>query len=81
MRVSLPKEQLFTENNLKTAFDLFDIDKNGTISMSEFKEILGVKKDNENKFNDEILKELNKISKDYKGEINFEQFKNIILGF
>ena len=79
LRVSLPKEQLFTENNLKTAFDLFDIDKNGTISMSEFKEILGVKKDNENN-NDEILKELNKINKDYKGEINFEQFKNIILG-
>ena len=80
LRVSLPKEQLFTENNLKTAFDLFDIDKNGTISISEFKEILGVKKDNE-KYNDEILKELKELNKDSKDEINFEQFKNILLGF
>ena len=48
--------------------------------MNEFKEILGVKKDNEKKFNDEILKELKDINKNSKDEVNFEQFKNLILG-
>ena len=29
-----------TEENIKIAFDLFDIDKNGTIEIHEFKEVI-----------------------------------------
>ena len=77
IRVTLPKEQLFTDANLKTAFDMFDLDKNGTISLTEFKEILGLGKNKDINVNNELLKEI-----PIKGneEINFEQFKKILLG-
>ena len=77
IRVTIPKEQLFTDANLKTAFDMFDLDKNGTISLTEFKEILGLGKNKDINLNKELLKEI-----PIKGneEINFEQFKKIILG-
>ena len=77
IRVALPKDQLFTEKNLKIAFDMFDIDKNGTISLNEFKEILGVKKIKDKKFNNELLKEIPIKGKE---EMNFEQFKKILIG-
>ena len=77
IRVTLPKEKLFTEANLKTAFDMFDLDKNGTISLNEFKEILGLGKIKDKNVNNELLKEI-----PIKGneEITFEQFKKIIIG-
>ena len=77
IRVTIPKEQLFTDANLKTAFDMFDLDKNGTISLTEFKEILGLGKNKDINVNNELLKEI-----PIKGneEINFEQFKKILLG-
>ena len=76
IRVTIPKEQLFTDANLKTAFDMFDLDKNGTISLTEFKEILGLGKNKDINVNNELLKEI-----PIKGneEINFEQFKKILL--
>ena len=77
IRVTLPEEQLFTETNLKSAFDMFDLDKNGTISLYEFKEILGIGKSKNKNLNKELLKEI-----PIKGneEINFEQFKKILIG-
>ena len=77
IRVTIPKEQLFTDANLKTAFDMFDLDKNGTISLTEFKEILGLGKNKDINVNNELLEEI-----PIKGneEINFEQFKKILLG-
>ena len=77
IRVTLPEEQLFTETNLKTAFDMFDLDKNGTISLYEFKEILGLGKSKNKNLNKELLKEI-----PIKGneEITFEQFKKILIG-
>ena len=76
IRVTIPKEQLFTDANLRTAFDMFDLDKNGTISLTEFKEILGLGKNKDINVNKELLKEI-----PIKGneEINFEQFKKILL--
>ena len=76
IRVALPKERLFTEKNLKIAFDMFDLDKNGTISLNEFKEILGIKKVKDKNVNKELLKEI-----PIKGneEMTFEQFKKIFL--
>ena len=76
IRVTLPKERLFTEKNLKIAFDMFDLDKNGTISLNEFKQILGVEKIKDKNVNKELLKEI-----PIKGneEMTFEQFKKIFL--
>ena len=76
IRVTLPKERLFTEKNLKIAFDMFDLDKNGAISLNEFKEILGIEKIKDKNVNKELLKEI-----PIKGneEMTFEQFKKIFL--
>ena len=56
---------------------MFDLDKNGTISLTEFKEILGLGKNKDINVNNELLEEI-----PIKGneEINFEQFKRILLG-
>ena len=75
IRVTLPKEQLFKENNLKYAFDMFDIDKNGKISLNNFKEILGIKKIKDKNIIEELLKEI-PIHGDE--EMTFEEFKNYI---
>ena len=77
IRVALPKEKLFTEKNLKIAFDMFDLDKNGTISLDEFKTILGINKINDKKVNEELLKEIPIKENE---EMTFEQFKLIFLG-
>ena len=77
IRVTLPKEQLFTEKNLKYAFDMFDLDTNGTISINEFKEILGIKKIKDKNVNKELLKEIPIHGKE---EMTFEQFKKILIG-
>ena len=75
IRVTLPKEQLFKENNLKYAFDMFDIDKSGKISLNNFKEILGIKKIKDKNIIEELLKEI-PIHGDE--EMTFEEFKNYI---
>ena len=77
IRVTLPKEQLFTEKNLKYAFDMFDLNKSGTISLNEFKEILGINKIKDKNVNKELLKEIPIHGKE---EMTFEQFKNILIG-
>ena len=64
--------------NLKTAFDLFDLDKNGAISPSEVKEVLGMDSNVDEKVLDELLKEIKNTGND---EISFEQFKKIMTSF
>ena len=76
IRVALPKEKLFTEKNLKIAFDMFDLDKNGTISLDEFKTILGIKKIDDIKVDQELL---NEIPIKENEEMTFEQFKLLFL--
>ena len=76
IRVALPKEKLFTEKNLKIAFDMFDLDKNGMISLDEFKTILGIKKINDKKVNEELL---NEIPIKENEETTFAQFKLLFL--
>ena len=78
IRVTLPKEQLFTEENLKYAFDMFDLDKNGKISLNEFKEILGIKQIKDKNVNKQLLKEI-PIHEDE--EMTFEQFKKIMTAY
>ena len=72
---TIPKKDLFTETNLKTAFDMFDLDKNGSISLNEVKEILRNGKDIE----DEVLIELKEeINKNNDEELTFEELKNFM---
>ena len=74
--IALPKEQLFTEANLKTTFNMFYLDKNCTISLNEFKEILVLTKIKDKSIIKELLTE---ISIKENEEITYEQFKNILI--
>ena len=75
IRVTLPKEQLFTDLNLKNAFDMFDKDKNGTISINEIIEVIGTELDKN------AIEELKKeVSYDGDKEIDFKYFKEFMLG-
>ena len=77
IRVTLPKEQLFTDINLKNAFDMFDKDKNGTISMDEIIEIIGIDKELDKNAIEELKKE---VSYDGDKEIDFKHFKDFMFG-
>ena len=76
IRVTLPKEQLLTDVNLKTAFDMFDLDNSGTISMNEILEVIGADKDISKNVIDQLKGEL---LKDGDEEIDFKHFKEIML--
>ena len=74
--MTLPKEQLFTDINLKNAFDMFDLDKNGSISMSEILEVIGADKEIDKNVIEELRAE---ILRDGDEEIDFKHFKEIML--
>jgi len=65
------------ETTLRQAFDLFDIDKNGEITKKELQRVLGgvVGEYNDNQF-DELIKEYDKNND---GQINFEEFRQMIM--
>ena len=73
IRAALPKEDLFTEINLKEAFDLFDINKKGFFSSNEMKEVLGMKNNVDQVVVDKILNDIGDKT------INFEQFKYMVV--
>ncbi len=74
IRIALPKEDLLTEINLKEAFDLFDINKTGNITVNEMKEVLGMDSDVDENV---VLNFINDLG--YK-TINYLQFRNLVLG-
>ena len=51
---------------------MFDLDKNGSISLSEIKEVLGIKKNDDDKVIEELMNEVQRTGNQ---EINFQQFK------
>ena len=75
---TISKKSLFTENNLKSAFDMFDLDKNGSISLNEVKEVLGMGKEVDDKVLDELKDEINTHGDE---ELTFEEFKNLMYSF
>ena len=80
-RAALDKRIFLDENVLKFTFDFMDKDGSGEISLSELKEIFGVKDDKESEI---LLKEIiDKIDTDGNGEISFKEYndmmKNIII--
>ena len=64
------KEELFCDINLKAAFDVFDLDKNGIITMNELMEVLG---------NVDLIQLKENVFRNGIEGITFEYFKEIIL--
>ena len=71
------KENLFSENNLKQVFELFDKDKSGQITWDD---LYGIFYQSENKnINEEIIQKfLEEINMKKEDSINFEQFSKIM---
>lgn len=73
---TLDKQNLLTDDKLRTAFNIFDRDGGGTISAKELKEVLGVGKNIDEKVWNEIILEVD-INGD--GEVSFPEFKTMML--
>lgn len=77
LKASYNKEKLLNINNLKLAFDMFDKDGNGLISVGELKSMLGnngIDRVQTNVWN-EMIREID-LNGD--GEISFEEFQQIM---
>ena len=77
IRALTDKNKLLTDKNLKDAFGFFDKDKSGSISWNEIAEII----EPDGSIPKQIMKDfMNEIGqKDENKEINFEEFKKILL--
>ena len=65
-----------TKQKLKAAFDEFDIDKNGYISIAELKEMLT----NDHIVEDQVWEEIfNEVDSNHDGKIDLEEFENAVL--
>ena len=76
IRMCIPKEKLFTEENLENAFILFDRDKNGLITASEILDIIqgsrNLSEESKKAIKEEILEVADEI-------IDKEEFKTLML--
>ena len=70
-------DKLMQEEKLKEAFDLFDLDHSGTITIDELKKILGNGGASEGDTIEDKEWEmiLDEVDEDGNGEIDFEEFK------
>lgn len=76
---TINKKKMITEERIKQAFDIFDQDKNGSITLEEIKTVLG---NIDNEFDDLVWKDIIKdIDKDNNGEIDFEEFSEMMRNF
>ena len=67
--------ELFSEENLKNIFSIFEINNNVKIPLQEINNLLGMKNNDYKDIIFYLLKELNKTEKD---EFKYEEFKRII---
>jgi calcium-dependent protein kinase len=76
LSATLDKNLLFTEQKLKEAFDLFDVNKEGIIHANEIKKVLS----REQEVSDEIMAEiLSEIQVKMDEDIEYEAFKKLML--
>ena len=72
---SVDKENLLKEDKLKATFSLYDKDGSGSISLEEFKEVLGIGK----KINPQVWDQMiTEIDEDGDGEVDFGEFKTMM---
>lgn len=58
IRLCIPKEKLFTEENIKNAFSMFDVDKNGFITPQEIIDFIESTRQITEKLKEEIKSEI-----------------------
>jgi calcium-dependent protein kinase len=76
LRATIDRDLLLSENNLKLAFNLFDLDQNGSISVDEIKTIIGGGRSIPDNVMMELLAEIEKTSDE---EIDYHDFKKIMI--
>ena len=78
IRMCIPKERLFTEENLENAFSLFDKDKNGFITPSEIIDIIQGDSNITEEVKNSIKEEILEVSEEI---IDLDEFKRLMLSF
>ena len=76
IRMCIPKEKLFTEENLENAFLLFDTQKKGFITPIEIADFIQSSKNVSNEIKEKIKEEILKVTEEI---IDFEEFKRILI--
>ena len=66
------KSSLLQEGKLKAAFEYYDKDGSGSISVDEIKDVLGVGKNISERVWDQVVLE---VDENGDGEVSFEEFK------
>ena len=72
LRISIDQREILNENNLRSAFEKFDTNKDGKLSKEEIKNVLGIK---DFAYVNELLKLVDE-NKD--GYISYEEFKSLM---
>lgn len=75
---TINKKKLLSDKNLRTAFDAFDENGDGTITVDEIKNILGKGKKTNEKVWEEVLAEADDNND---GLIDFDEFKKMMAAF
>ncbi len=76
MIANLDKSKLLKEERLKEAFELFDVDKSGTITIDEIKKILGC---NAEEIDEAEWKQIvEEVDENGDGEISFDEFQKMM---
>ncbi len=73
---SMNKSKFLTDDKLKAAFEMFDLDGSGQILASELKEVLGVGKNIPENLWTELMAEADKNDS---GSIEFDEFKHMMM--
>lgn len=76
LRATINLEDLLTDENLQLAFNSFDADNSGKLSMDEIRKVLGV--DESESDNTLIQTILTEIDANGDGEISFDEFKDLM---
>lgn len=69
------RQNLLQDKNLKQAFNYYDKDKGGTISIDELKQVLGIGQAISDKVWQQIVQE---VDENGDGEVQFEEFKTMM---